>query len=288
MSWCLLFGYFFGRAVEVIDDLKSRLNDPCITCHWSTVGSDTNTSATVHITSPEVGHLARYVIGVLIITLACRECHLILRLSYQVRGMPRLRGKWFLSAAPRPKPQATSPFVFSALFLNGIKARTKHDHQNQLWAILSLSDCARLRKNSYKNSDFDHAAWNVFLQVVISVTRGSTRNSCSECWWSKCWPSHPPSGFRRLHLKSGWLENSLVTVTSWIKYIVVLLIVELNCNVFKFLFLQVCNHRLLVAKSLAQSLGWHVIHCSRHVGTGAKERQGHVGGLMVKSPNGNK
>lgn len=61
----------------MIDDLKSRLNDPCITCHWSTVGSDTNTSATVHITSPEVGHLARYVIGVLIITLACRECHLI-------------------------------------------------------------------------------------------------------------------------------------------------------------------------------------------------------------------
>ena len=105
----------------MIDDLKSRLNDPCITCHWSTVGSDTNTSATVHITSPEVGHLARYVIGVLIITLACRECHLILRLSYQVRGMPRLRGKWFLSAAPRPKPQATSPFVFSALLLNGIE-----------------------------------------------------------------------------------------------------------------------------------------------------------------------
>lgn len=166
--------------------------------------------------------------------------------------------------------------------------RTKHDHQNKLWAILSLSDCARLRKNSYKNSDFDHAAWNVFVQVIIPVTRGSTRNSCSECWWRKCWPSYPPSGFRRLHLKSGWLEDLLVTVTSWIKYIIVLLVVELNCNVFKFLFLQVCNHRLLVAKSLAQSLGWHVIHCSRHVGTGAKERQGHVGGLMVKSPNGNK
>ena len=45
----------------MIDGLKSRLNDPCITCHWSSVGSDTNTSATLHITSPEVGHLARLV-----------------------------------------------------------------------------------------------------------------------------------------------------------------------------------------------------------------------------------
>ena len=54
------------------------------------------------------------------------------------------------------------------------------------------------------------------------------------------------------------------------------------------LFLQVCNHRLSVAQSVAQSLGWHVIHCSRHVGTGPKERHGHLGGLMVKSPNGAK
>jgi len=55
-----------------------------------------------------------------------------------------------------------------------------------------------------------------------------------------------------------------------------------------FILSQVCYHRLSVAHSLAQSLGWHVIHYSRHVGTGPKERQGHVGGLMVKSPNGSK
>lgn len=57
---------------------------------------------------------------------------------------------------------------------------------------------------------------------------------------------------------------------------------------FPNLIQQVCNHRLAVAHSLAQGLGWHVIHYSRHVGTGPKERQGHVGGLMVKSPNGSK
>lgn len=135
------------RAVEVIDDLKSRLNDPCITCHWSIVGSDTNTSATVHITSPEVGHLARS--------------------SFQLR-----------------------------VGVRGIR-------------VVSADG---------ENVDL---------------------------------PTHPQD-----------LED--------------------------FILSQVCNHRLLVAKSLAQSLGWHVIHCSRHVGTGAKERQGHVGGLMVKSPNGNK
>ena len=49
------------RAVDVVDALKARLTDPCITCHWSSIGSDTNTLATVHITSPEVGHLARLV-----------------------------------------------------------------------------------------------------------------------------------------------------------------------------------------------------------------------------------
>ncbi|CAH3016147.1 unnamed protein product, partial [Porites evermanni] len=55
-----------------------------------------------------------------------------------------------------------------------------------------------------------------------------------------------------------------------------------------FILSQVCNHRLSVAHSLALSLGWHVIHCSRHVGTGPSERQGHMRGLMVKSPNGAK
>lgn len=135
------------RAVEVIDGLKSRLNDPCITCHWSSVGSDTNTSATLHITSPEVGHLARS--------------------SFQVHvGVGEIR--------------------------------------------------------------------------VVSADGASVHL-----------PTHPQD-----------LED--------------------------FILSQVCNHRLTVANSLAQSLGWHVIHCSRHVGTGAKERQGHVGGLMIKSPNGNK
>ena len=50
---------FLYRAVEVVDSVKARLTDPCITCHWSSVGFDTTTIATVHITSPEFGHLAR-------------------------------------------------------------------------------------------------------------------------------------------------------------------------------------------------------------------------------------
>lgn len=52
---------FHNRVVDVVDSLKARLTDPCITCHWSSVGSDTTTLATIHITSPEVGHLARLV-----------------------------------------------------------------------------------------------------------------------------------------------------------------------------------------------------------------------------------
>lgn len=52
---------FHNRVVDVVDSLKARLTDPCITCHWSSVGSDTTTLATIHITSPEVGHLARFV-----------------------------------------------------------------------------------------------------------------------------------------------------------------------------------------------------------------------------------
>ncbi|KAJ7365370.1 Mediator of RNA polymerase II transcription subunit 17 [Desmophyllum pertusum] len=135
------------RAVEVVDTLKARLTDPCITCHWSSIGCDTTTLATVHITSPEVGHLARS----------------SFQLHVGVRGIHVV------------------------------------------------------------NADGD--------TVDIST-----------------------------HAQD--LED--------------------------FILSQVCNHRLSVAHSLAQSLGWHVIHCSRHVGTGPKERQGHVGGLMVKSPNGSK
>ena len=71
----------------------------------------------------------------------------------------------------------------------------------------------------------------------------------------------------------------------------VIILLFVDCCGLKFflnLIQQVCNHRLAVAHSLAHGLGWHVIHYSRHVGTGPKERQGHVGGLMVKSPNGSK
>ena len=50
----------YYRVVEVVDSVKARLTDPCITCHWSSVGFDTTTLATIHITSPEVGHLARW------------------------------------------------------------------------------------------------------------------------------------------------------------------------------------------------------------------------------------
>ena len=52
---------FRYSVVEVVDSVKARLTDPCITCHWSSVGFDTTTLATFHITSPEVGHLARLV-----------------------------------------------------------------------------------------------------------------------------------------------------------------------------------------------------------------------------------
>lgn len=135
------------RVVEVVDSVKARLTDPCITCHWSSVGFDTATLATFHITSPEVGHLARS----------------SFQLHMGVRGM----------------------HVINA------------DGES-----LDLSTHAQ---------DFED-----------------------------------------------------------------------------FILSQVCNHRLSVAHSLAQGLGWHVIHYSHHVGTGPKERQGHVGGLMVKSPNGSK
>lgn len=66
----------------MIDDLKFRLNDFCIICYWSIVGSDINILVIVYIILLEVGYFVRYVIGVLIIILVCRECYLILRLSY--------------------------------------------------------------------------------------------------------------------------------------------------------------------------------------------------------------
>ena len=47
------------RVVDVVDSVKARLTDPCITCHWSSVGFDTATLATFHITSPEVGPHSR-------------------------------------------------------------------------------------------------------------------------------------------------------------------------------------------------------------------------------------
>ncbi|KAL9954998.1 hypothetical protein ACROYT_G042591 [Oculina patagonica] len=135
------------RAVEVVDSLKARLTDPCITCHWSSIGCDTTTLASVHITSPEVAHLARS--------------------SFQLRV-----------------------------------------------------------------------------------------------------------GVRGIHVVNADGESLDLSTHAQ--------------DLEDFILSQVCNHRLSVAHSLAQSLGWHVIHCSRHVGTGPKERQGHVGGLVVKSPNGSK
>ena len=57
----ILYFSFRDRAVAVVDSLKARLTDPCITCHWSSIGCDTTTLASIHITSPEVGNLARLV-----------------------------------------------------------------------------------------------------------------------------------------------------------------------------------------------------------------------------------
>ncbi|KAK2568694.1 Mediator of RNA polymerase II transcription subunit 17 [Acropora cervicornis] len=135
------------RVVEVIGRLKSQMAEPCIMCHWSMIGCDTRSLVTIHITSPEIGHVARS--------------------SFQLRiGIRRI-----------------------------------------------------------------HVVNNYGLCLDLSI-------------------------------HSQDLED--------------------------FILSQVCNHRLSAAKSLAQSLGWHIIHCSRHVGTGPVEPQGHMGGLMVKSPNGAK
>lgn len=135
------------RVVEVVESLKSRLADSCITCHWSVIGSDTTSLVTIHIASPEVAHTAR----------SSLQLHL---------GTQGIR---------------------------------------------------------IVNDD------GVTLDLSI-------------------------------HAQD--LED--------------------------FILSQVCNHRLSVAHSLARSLGWHVIHCSRHVGTGPKEERGQLRGLMVKSPNGAK
>ena len=48
----------------MVGRLKTQMADPCITCHWSVVGCDTTTIATIHITSPEIGHTARSVLFV--------------------------------------------------------------------------------------------------------------------------------------------------------------------------------------------------------------------------------
>ena len=45
----------------MIDALKSRVPDPCVTCQWGVVGSETNTIATLHVTSPDVGDMGRLV-----------------------------------------------------------------------------------------------------------------------------------------------------------------------------------------------------------------------------------
>ena len=61
-GYYIIFAFIFHhRIVGVVDSVKARLTDPCITWHWSSVGFDTATLATFHITSPEVGHLARLV-----------------------------------------------------------------------------------------------------------------------------------------------------------------------------------------------------------------------------------
>ncbi|EDO32058.1 predicted protein [Nematostella vectensis] len=52
-----------------------------------------------------------------------------------------------------------------------------------------------------------------------------------------------------------------------------------------FLLSQVAQHRVLVAHTMAVSLGWHVIHHSNHVATGPVEYQGHAAGLVVTSPD---
>ena len=53
--------FSFNRAAGVIDALKSRVPDPCVTCQWGVVGSETNTIATLHVTSPDVGDMGRLV-----------------------------------------------------------------------------------------------------------------------------------------------------------------------------------------------------------------------------------
>ena len=53
--------FSFNRAAGVIDALKSRVPDPCVTCQWGVVGSETNTLATLHVTSPDVGDMGRLV-----------------------------------------------------------------------------------------------------------------------------------------------------------------------------------------------------------------------------------
>ena len=53
---------FCNRVVEVVGRLKSQMAEPSIMCHWSLIGCDTRSLVTIHITSPEIGHVARSVL----------------------------------------------------------------------------------------------------------------------------------------------------------------------------------------------------------------------------------
>ncbi|KAK3740068.1 hypothetical protein QZH41_011402, partial [Actinostola sp. cb2023] len=50
-----------------------------------------------------------------------------------------------------------------------------------------------------------------------------------------------------------------------------------------FFLTQVGQHQILVAYSIAVSLGWQVLHMKRHLPTGEIEDQGHVAGMVVTS-----
>ena len=63
----------------MIGRLKSQMAEPCIMCHWSMIGCDTRSLVTIHITSPEIGHVARSVLLV--------EGRVYLFLSICVQGL---------------------------------------------------------------------------------------------------------------------------------------------------------------------------------------------------------
>ena len=47
------------RVSTVIGKVASEISDPCVLCHWSSTGTSSSSSATVHITSAEVPDLSR-------------------------------------------------------------------------------------------------------------------------------------------------------------------------------------------------------------------------------------